>query len=176
MRQAKKRIVASSAEVTRLTPENSKFIDSNGFLSVTVSLGGNENTYDKITLKRTFPYELLWEYISVLDADQNEIGIVYDIAEFGDDKALLEAALLRYYYEPTVKSIISLKERYGFSYWKVILSDGRNVEFTMQDTYKSIVKAGADKLILFDVDTNRFVIESISALDKKSRKRIELYL
>jgi hypothetical protein len=75
-----------------------------------------------------------------------------------------------------VASIDSLKERYGFSYWKVTLTDGRSLSFTMQDTFRNIVKRGEDSLILLDVDGNRFVIESVAALDRKSYRRIELYL
>ena len=73
-------------------------------------------------------------------------------------------------------SIDSLKERYGFSYWRVTLTDGRSLSFTMQDTFRNIVKRGEDSLILLDVDGNRFVIESVAALDRKSYRRIELYL
>ena len=46
----------------------------------------------------------------------------------------------------------------------------------MQDTFRNIIRAGEDKAILLDVDGNRFVIKSIKALDKKSYKKIELYL
>ena len=73
-------------------------------------------------------------------------------------------------------AIHSLKERYGISYWKVTLSDGRTLNFTMQDTFRNIVRTGEDGAILLDVDGNRFVLESITALDRKSYRRIELYL
>jgi hypothetical protein len=109
--------------------------------------------------------------------DSKEVGLIYDIADFdGETAALLRTELERKYYAPTVASIDSLKERYGFSYWKVTLTDGRSLSFTMQDTFRNIVKRGEDSLILLDVDGNRFVIESVAALDRKSYRRIELYL
>jgi hypothetical protein len=46
----------------------------------------------------------------------------------------------------------------------------------MQDTFKNIIRVGEDKAILLDVDGNRFIIESIMGLDKKSHKKIELYM
>jgi len=46
----------------------------------------------------------------------------------------------------------------------------------MQDTFRNIVRTGEDGAILLDVDGNRFVIKSIAALDRKSYRRIELYL
>ena len=69
--------------------------------------------------------------------------------------------------------IHSVKERYGFSYWKVTVADGRDLNFTMQDTFRNIIRVGEDKAILLDVDGNRFVIESIMELDGKSHKKIE---
>jgi len=46
----------------------------------------------------------------------------------------------------------------------------------MQDTFRNIIRTGENGAILLDVDGNRFVIKSISDLDKKSYRRIELYL
>ena len=40
----------------------------------------------------------------------------------------------------------------------------------------AIIRVGEDKAVLMDVDGNRFVIESISLLDRKSYRNIELYL
>ena len=75
-----------------------------------------------------------------------------------------------------IDEIFGAIERYGFSYWKVTVSDGRTLNFTMQDTFRNIVRTGEDSAILLDVDGNRFVLKSISALDRKSYRRIELYL
>ena len=69
-----------------------------------------------------------------------------------------------------------MNERYGFSYWNIVTTEDRKVNFTMQDTFRNIIRVGSDKAILLDVDGNRFVIESISKLDRKSYKKIELYL
>lgn len=167
---------SSSAEILRLTPENAVFSSKNGFPSLTLNHNGEEKFYQKVSLRRSFPFDMLWQYISVLDEDDTEVGLIFDVSDFGESAELLKAELEKRYYEPKIFSVISLKERYGFSYWKVLLSDNRTVDFTMQDTFRNIIRAGEDKVILLDVDGNRFVIESIKALDKKSYKKIELYL
>ena len=94
----------------------------------------------------------------------------------GETKAMIETELERKYYAPKIKTIVSLKERYGFSYWKIITDDNRRVSLTVQDTYRNMIRVGEDKVIILDVDGNRFVIESVAALDRKSYKKIELYL
>ncbi len=166
----------NNAEILRLTPENALFSEKNGFPSLTLLAEGEEKYFAKVSLRRSFPFEKLEEYISVLDSEDNEIGLIYDINEFKEKLAILKTELSRRYYEPRIKTVDSLKERYGFSYWKVTLSDERRVEFTMQDTFKNIIKAGDGKLIMLDVDGNRFVIENVDLLDKRSYKKIELYL
>ena len=168
----------TSTEVKRIDGTNASFCTRNGFLSMTKKEEtGEEKVYDRVFLHRAFPFELLWEYISVLDTDQIEVGIIFDLESFDKDtKALIKNELERKYYEPRIKTVVSLKERYGFSYWEVVCTDGRSVKFTMQDTFKNIIRVGEDRAILLDVDGNRFVIESILGLDKKSHKKIELYM
>ena len=57
-----------------------------------------------------------------------------------------------------------------------MLEDGREVSFTMQDTFKNIIHTGEDSMILVDVDSNRYTVKSISSLSSKSYRKIELYL
>ena len=139
--------------------------------------GDEEKTLERVFLHRAFPFELLWKYISVLGDDGKEKGVIYDINDFSEEiTALIKTELERKYYSPTVKSIDSLKERYGFSYWRVTLSDGRSLNFTMQDTFRNIVHTGDDSLLLLDVDGNRYAVKSVSGLYRKSYRKIELYL
>lgn len=166
-----------AAQIQRLEPANTRFFMKNGFLAMTYTDENGEKTHDRVFLHRDFPFELLWSYISVMGEDSKEVGLIYEITDFDEETAaLLKTELERKYYAPTVVSIEGLKERYGFSYWRVTLTDGRSLNFTMQDTFRNIVKRGEDSLILLDVDGNRFVIESVAALDRKSYRRIELYL
>ena len=170
-------MLEKAAQIRRLAPTNTRFLMKNGFLSMCLTDNSGEENHDRVFLHRAFPHELLWTYISVLGENKSEIGLIYDIADFDPETTtLLKTELERKYYSPVVTVIHSLKERYGFSYWKVTTSDGRTLNFTMQDTFRNIVRTGEDSAILLDVDGNRFVLESIAALDRKSYRRIELYL
>ncbi len=166
-----------SAHILRLDKQNSRFESINGFLTLVLTQDGEEKGYDRVFLHRAFPHELLFQYISVLDEEKKEIGIIFDIDDLdADAKALIVDEIEKKYYSPVINEIKSLKERYGFSYWKVVLDDGRELSFTMQDTYKNILHTGEDSIMLIDVDSNRYTIKSISALSTKSYRKIELYL
>lgn len=166
-----------AARIIKLDKTNASFEMKNGFLALVLREDGEEKRYDRVYLHRAFPHELLWEYISVSDGENKEIGLIYNIEDFdGEIAALLKTELERKYYCPTIKEISNLKERYGFSYWKAVAEDGRKLSFTMQDTFRNIVHTGEDSLLLIDVDGNRYAIESVSELDRKSYRKIELYL
>ena len=166
-----------SARIIRLDRGNSSFEMKNGFLSLKAVEDGEKKTYDRVFLHRAFPHELLWEYISVTGDEGKEIGLIYSVDDLAEgDRALIVTEIERKYYSPIIKKINSLKERYGFSYWKVTGEDGRSFSFTMQDTFRNIVHTGDDSAILIDVDGNRYTIKSITELDRGSYRRIELYL
>lgn len=166
-----------SLSTIKIDRSNASFCEKNGFVALEIQLEENKKTYDRVFLHRMFPFELKWQYISVCDEESNEIGIIYDVSDLADGEIqLVKTELARKYYSPVIKKIKSVKERYGFSYWSVVVDEGRAVEFTVQDTFRNTLKVGEDKVIVLDVDGNRFVIENVLALDRKSYKEIELYL
>ena len=172
MKNEKKERTLEDLSVTNwLTPQNASFMIKNGFLYIK-----QEEKEERVFLYRQFPFEIQWEFISVMDSDKQEIGILRSIEQFDQEtKALLVKELVRRYYTPVIERIFSVKERYGFSYWKVKTPDG-DMNFTLQDTFRSMIRAGENRLLLLDVNGNRFEIPDVTALDRKSYKKIELYL
>ena len=172
MKNEKKERTLEDLSVTNwLTPQNASFMIKNGFLYIK-----QEEKEERVFLYRQFPFEIQWEFISVMDSDKQEIGILRSIEQFDQEtKALLVKELVRRYYTPVIERIFSVKERYGFSYWKVKTPDGE-MNFTLQDTFRSMIRAGENRLLLLDVNGNRFEIPDVTALDRKSYKKIEHYL
>ena len=163
-------------DVFFLTPETARFGFENYFLTLNLTDGGERKHYARVVLRRAFPFDMPDRYISVLDEDGRELGIIENIHSFdGHSADLLSSELRRIYHTPKIHRIFSVKERYGFSYWEVETSD-QKLSFTIQDTYRNLLHIGEDRLALFDVDGNRFEIESLAALDRKSYKKLELYL
>lgn len=166
-----------AAQIIRIDKSNSEFFIKNKFLALKTNTDGEETEYSRVFLHRDFPHELLWEYISVVGEENKEIGIIYSLEDFeGETVDLLKKEIERKYYSPVISEILHLKERYGFSYWKVRTADKREISYTMQDTFRNIIRVGDDSAILIDVDGNRYSIKSINELDRKSYRKIELYL
>lgn len=164
--------LAELAVTVWLTPENATFERKNGLLYLTLN---GERT--RVTLCREFPFELPWAYISVLNAEGEELGIIRSTDLYsGDARQLIEDELRLRYYAPQIVRILRVRERYGFSYWTVQTADVGRVTFTLQDTSRSIYRIGERSLTFADVDGNRYEISDLTALDKVSRKRLELYI
>ena len=178
------------AEITYLTKENSRFYRTkNGFPALEAVLpkfGDDlEADGDKTPIKqdlgrvffhRCFPFETPDEYISVLSKEGREYAMIRDLAEMpAEAQEIIRAELDRKYLCPTVTKIKSLKEKLGYSFWEVETDKG-DMSFSMHDTYRNIARVGDGMLIINDVDGNRYRIDDVAALDRKSFKKIELYL
>ena len=159
------------------TPENAVFEEKRGFISLTFRpADGEEKTYERVKLQRNFPNSTPDEYLSVLDDEDNEICLVRNVSDLGEETAeLLRREAARRYYVFTVKKILSVNQRYGYSYWKIESGDGVR-EFTVRDTYRNFRKLGPDRAAVTDVDGNRYEIPSLEGLDRRSMKKIELYI
>jgi len=178
------------ASVIYLTNENSRFyVTANGFPAMEAVLpkrGDDLETqtdttpvkqdFGRVFFHRCFPFETPDEYISVLDRDGREYAMIRNLSDLSQEaQAIIRAELDRKYLCPIVEKICSLKEKLGYSFWKVITDRGE-MSFSMHDTYRNIARVGNGMLIITDVDGNRYKINDVEKLDRKSYKKIELYL
>ncbi len=169
-------------KIRYLDDSNATFSEQDGFLSLKATLPNDEGvveeqSFERVFLHSAFPFDMPHAYISVLDRDQKEIGMIRALSELSEaTQKILTGELGRKYYAPRIKRILSVKERYGFSYWRVDLENAADFSFTVQDTYRSMLKVDNDHVFIVDVDGNRFEIPSVEALDRASYKKIELYL
>ncbi len=157
--------------------EDSAFFYSKGdFIGLkTKAEDGSETDHGIVKLRRMFPFEQLWENISVLKPDDEEIGVIRSLALFPRDEALLRRELERVYFTPKISKIYSMKEKYGFSNWDVETDVGR-ITFSVKDTFRSLLVLADGRVIITDVDGGRYEIPDAAALDKASHRKIELYL
>ena len=130
----------------------------------------------RVYFHRAFPFELPDQFVSVQDKEGKEYGIIKDLADLeAESIENVKIALARKYFTPIITKIHSLKERFGYSYWTVDTDKGK-MNFTLQDTFRSIARVSEVRLVITDIDGNRYYILDAEALDPASYKKIELYL
>ncbi|MBR6807683.1 MAG: DUF1854 domain-containing protein [Clostridia bacterium] len=164
-----------AAGIVYLTCANCRFEKKGDFVSLDL-LGNEAKNYSRVNLHRLFPFDRPYSYISVLDSDSQEIGIIAEIGDFDEETCeLLKHELDRKYYVCDLISVSSVKDRFGFSYWKVQSTAGE-ITFTIRDTHNSLRENIDGKISISDIDGNRYTLPPLAKLDKKSRRLVELYL
>ncbi len=136
--------------------------------------------YNRISLRRALPVGNPKEYISVADKDNKEIGMIRSLSELsGKQYSIVVTELENRYYSPTVYEVKSVKDKLGYVYLELLIGsdDQRYIKScAVKDVNKNIRMLDDDRLAIFDVDGNRYIIQSLTELDKKSIKRLEPYL
>lgn len=159
-------------EYTRL-----KYIDPNkavfskspgGFLT----LKYEDKEYKRINIHRAFPFTRPNQYISVSDSKMNEIGFILDLNEFPEEQRnLVEEELSVRYFTPEIIKINSIKEEFGYYYWDVVTTAGPR-KFTVQGGHSNMKTIEEIRLLIIDVDGNRYKINDVTKLNSKHLKTI----
>ena len=136
--------------------------------------------YKRVSLRRALPLGDPSSYISVADHENKEIGIIRSLTDFaGEQLQIVLEELDRRYYCPDVFEFKSIKDKLGYVYMEMVIGgkDGKTEKTcAVKDVNRNIRMLKGDKLIIFDVDGNRYIVPSLEGLDKKSLKRLEPYL
>lgn len=132
--------------------------------------------YKRVIFSRILPLTNPNTYISVMDTESKEIGIILSTDEMCSKQAeIVNTELSKRYYCPNILKITSIKEKMGYVYFDVSIK-GRSRNFAVKDVSKNIRQIGDQKIMIFDVDGNRYLIEEASTMDKKSLRLLEPYL
>lgn len=159
-------------EIIYLTPDNAVFEETEGKL---LSVRIKEEHHPVVYLHCSFPHSKKEEYISIRTIDNKEVGMIRTLSEFPKQTAeLLRKHMGFRYFAPTVKRILEIKEEFGYTFWNVETTAGA-CRFTV-GRGQNIRSVTAQKLMITDVDGNRFIIEDLEALSDKEYRMVETYL
>ena len=167
----------NSIEIGFLAPEEAEFFKTpGGFTGLTYR--GTE--YKRISLRRVLPIGQPTRYISVADSENKEIAIIRDIAGLSAPQiAIVEDELSKRYYCPRVYEIKSVKDKMGYVYMELVIgtdTEKYDKNCAVKDVNRNIRMIDDNRLLIFDVDGNRYMVSDVSALDKKSLGRLEPYM
>lgn len=160
-------------EVEFLDPANIK-IARNSFEELTVELPDG-TTYTNVEAIRSFPLTDSNKYISLLDSEEKEIGIIQDIKQLPrESEKILRSELQKRYFLPKITKIHSLDGEFGVTRWSVETNRGP-VTFGMRTRY-DVVSLENGRVLIKDADGNRYEIENYHRLDPDSIALLETQL
>lgn len=162
-------------EIRYLHKENAVFRRTPGGF---VSLDYAGKHYDRISVYRAFPFTDPTKYISIRESDEKarEIGMVEDLEKLDKDTAdmLLEQINIRYF-TPVITKIIDIKDEYGYAYFDVVTDRGA-CRFTIHINSSSVVRLTDTRLLISDLDGNRFEIPDLRKLTAGELKKLDLFI
>ncbi len=121
---------------------------------------------------RTFPLTQPDQYISLLDAHKNELGLIEDINQLQKaDRTVLAEELEKCYFVPQITKIHALEGRFGVTQWEVETGSGA-VSFDLRSRH-DITSLSGGRVLIRDIDGNRYEIVNYHQLDPKSIALLE---
>lgn len=136
----------------------------------------NDRSYLKVKIVRARPLSSPNRYISFLDGKDEEIWMVPDLSDLdGPTREVLAEELGRRYLTAVVNRVHSVRNDFGATYFDVETDRGRR-EFVVQNIQEGANWLGERRLLLLDVDGNRFEFPNLDSLDKRSQKLLEVVI
>ena len=166
---------ADLLELRYLTKENAKFERTpGGFVKLTYK----DKTYDRVGVYRTFPVTMPEEFISIREADEKarEIGVIENLSALDPEQAkMLKEQLDLRYFTPEITKIFDIKTEYGYGYFHVMTTYGE-CRFTIHNGGSSVVSLTDTRIVINDLDGNRFEVPDIMKLTVAERKKLDLFI
>ena len=157
------------------------FLDKSATIRLTdvfnVSLTlGDGTEYTEVELRRLFPVSDRDHYISLIDKDERQIAMIRSYDDITPESAAaVKARFNDYYLIPKIKKIYECSDATGALVMKVDTDHGR-AEFRIRNRHSDMKIYPEDRVIIRDSSDNRYEIESLASLDRKSWILISSFL
>ncbi len=137
--------------------------------------------YEQVTLSRLIPYYERSRYISVSfqneDKEWIEIGIIRDISEMnGEQLEIVENYLSFRYYIPEITKIYDITDnRMGYLFINAETTAGKK-RIAVNDWWTNFKVRENNTLSVTDADGNRYAVPDVHNMDRKSLKKLQLFI
>ena len=88
---------------------------------------------------------------------------------------MLQEQLTLHYFTPIIEKVNRIKDEYGFAYWDVVTNHGA-CRFTIRMGGNSVIHLSESRILIMDIDENRFEIPDVNKLTPKERKKLDLFI
>ena len=123
----------------------------------------------EVGIVRAFPLSEPNGFLSVRYGANKEVGLIVNPAELNaENRKLVEEDLERRYLVPAVKRIVAAKERFGTVDWTMETDRGL-CRFTTRNLRENVQRPAPGRIILNDVDGNRYDIRNLDDLSLESQ-------
>jgi hypothetical protein len=157
---------AEATDLRYLDPKRLRFLRHGATLRL---IEEGERCWLKVAVLRVLPLSQPQRFFSVRDGAMKEVGILVDLEELDpESRRLVAEELERRYLVPAIRRVMAVKERFGTVEWEVETDRGP-CTFTMRNPRESVWQPSPGRYLLTDVDSNRYDVRDLTALDPASQ-------
>ncbi len=161
-----------------LNPLKVEFTNTNsGFLDFSYE----GESYEQVSLIRLIPFRETDKYISVSyrdnDKEWHEIGVIEDINTLPEKQLEIVQSYLDYrYYIPVITKVFSITDnRMGYLFIDAETTAGRK-RISVNDWWSNFKLNTHNVLNVVDADGNRYRIHDMEKMDRRSIKKLQLFI
>lgn len=143
-----------------------------------ISLKYGEKEYSRVGVYLTFPLTEPDEFISIREADEKakEIGLIGKLSDLDkDQQEMIREQIRLRYFMPVIEKVLDVKDEYGYAYWNVTTGFGA-CRFTTRMSGDAVIFLGDSRLMVTDIDGNRYEIPDFYKLSVQERKKLDLFI
>ncbi len=143
-----------------------------------VSLETQGQTWDRVQVVRLFPFTDPESFISIrtMEERSKEIGVIKNLSDVTKEtRQMLDEQLNLRYFTPLIQKILDIKDEYGYAYFHV-MTDRGECRFTINMGSNAVVRLTDSRLLITDLDENRFEIADVYKLSQKEQRKLDLFL
>ena len=162
-------------EMRFLTGENAEFTRTPGGF---IALKTGDKEYARVGGYLTFTLTNTEEFISIRETDEKakEIGLIESMDKFPrEQQEMLREQIKLRYFMPVITKILDVKDEYGYAYWNVVTTFGA-CRFTTQLSGDVVIHLSDSRLLVTDIDGNRYEIPDFYQLGVMERKKLDLFI
>jgi hypothetical protein len=165
--------VSEAHDLHVLDPSRIELFRHAGVLRMTLV---DELSHLRVSTVRIFPVSDPTHFYGFLDAAGKDIGLVEEPAALSpESKRVVEEELEKRYFVPVVREVVEIREDYGTLICTVDTDRGRKA-YHVRGIKDNVVELPNGRLIVTDVDGNRFEFPDVNALDARSQNALLRHL
>ena len=162
-------------ELRYLNQKNAIFTRTQGGF---VSLKIGDKCWSRVQVIRLFPFTKPDEFISIRTVEERskEIGVIRSLGDVSKEtRQMLEEQLGLHYFTPVITKVLDIKDEYGYAYFHV-MTDRGECRFTINMGSNAVARLTDSRLLISDLDENRFEIPDVFQLSQKEQRKLDLFL
>ena len=141
-----------------------------------VFLHRHANTIAVGSVMSAFPLTSPIKMVSIRDEEGTEIGLIDDVRRLDpDSQRIIREELERSYFMPRITDVLDVREELNVVIWEVETNRGPR-KFEVRHVRQNIRRMGRRRLVIKDVDGNRYEIRDWIKLPPLAQKLIQNYL